>query len=394
MPIAQLMKWMILLIFLMQLPIATALGESSEQPICITGSPSRMRLHEQLTSQKEIAKDPFLANWYKAMNSSDDKGLKHATMTEAESCNCGPESNGLKPLSLISDSIKDVIARSTPKRRQIRRDCIATAVSNVRNVPARRLYCENERSVPARQAQVPCVTDTYVDFVHWSINKAIQCLSPAHEPLDPQMIFEKIHNESKFGTFIGNSNGIGMMQLTTLATKEMFPGGRGHAHLQKVMSENENACKEMKILTERPLDLDANKNARICQIMKPGSGAARNMLYGVGLYLYYRDGMRGSVHERLSKLGLSKNPEFAQMKNFMALISFSHWGPKTTDRAIDKLAPKIKSNMKFKDFESLVRSHFSDLAKKTGRIDYLAKIDRRMLGAFGDSFFECTEEVK
>src|SRR5690606_38896127 len=93
----------------------------------------------------------------------------------------------------------------------------------------------NERNAAIRSAKDDhCITEDMVDYVHWAINKGIDCInSIAQDPVDADLTFKKILRESKFGFYISNDNGKGLGQLTSIAMVEMAkPQHAGYRYIE------------------------------------------------------------------------------------------------------------------------------------------------------------------
>lgn len=343
-------------------------------PACIAGERGPMDLERQLTGQERVGNDEFLRAWREATKAGGGDSA----------CRAPIEARPLMGTQNLGEKLVVACAKAGPPQRFIKRECIEKAILRVPMLTDNILVCRADTDIPRKLKETPCMTGRYVDYMHWTVNQVLGCLSPAGDPIDPQLVFSKINNESAFGAFLQSSSGMGSAQITTDAAREMSLGENGHTFLQSLMVANPASCKNLEPVAKLPLQLDRFQNARHCQYVGTGGGYARNLMHGIGLYLYYRQGMRNSIQTRLEKAGLANNPNFRQMRDYLSLVAFSRVGPAGAAEIVEKLKGKLSRKTSFADFKKWVDA----------KSEYTRQIAEKMNEVFGSSDHDCTEEAR
>lgn len=209
--------------------------------------------------------------------------------------------------------------RSVGSLRQghVSRACIRAAIVARANdnIDATRTLCTpNARVVRS----TPCLTDNYVNYVHFAVNSAIRCMSSPGNELDPDTIFDKINNESAFMGFAHNSGGVGLMQMTSIAAREVFnPDQAGRQHVEEMMGRPE---KRTFCAPFRPMLMTVQGSVNSCQWLGVENGMARNAFAGIALMSYYQK----SIKEKLVAAGIPRsNSNFETAVRSLSLVAYN-----------------------------------------------------------------------
>jgi hypothetical protein len=260
----------------------------------------------------------------------------------------------------IVNGIKEKIVHKE-NLRGLKRECIRAAVVGRKPGKVDYLACRSDKPSSGKDQRAlssePCVTEAYVDYVHWTVNRVFKCLQSQKHPLDPQVFFKKVNRESTFRAFIDEDVGKGLMQMTTAAMKEMTEPDPGYQYLMDLIHARKEACAGLEPIAKAPLQLEGGKKSKVsskataCQTVSIGDGVARNLLRGVGLFLYYRDGRTGSTSSLLKQF--KDHPDFNRMRDYLALVAFNG-GPGVQRAVFDKISKKIGKKTSFAKFKQLV----------------------------------------
>lgn len=212
-------------------------------------------------------------------------------------------------------------AISFPK---IKKECI---VASLRRSPGNKGYtCENNNPRTTFEnsgKETPCVTDDMANYIQFAVNKAIECVSPQDNPIDPRFILQKINNETAFNYFIGYEGGRGITQLTSPAIKaitgwsvirnkkKVDVEGEANYLLTDLAENSDPSCAPFKKIAEEDLKDPPNlygRGSNFCEWQSAGEGVTRNLIYGLTYYVHIRDNIIGPY---LSKHApkLSKDPD-------------------------------------------------------------------------------------
>lgn len=171
-----------------------------------------------------------------------------------------------------------------------------------------------------------CIDDSMVDYMHFSVNKAIECLSNI-APIDSKTVFKIINNETAFNLSVSSRDGRGIGQITTPAAEELTHAKRGNGKyiFQSIIHNPNPSCTPFRHIAKRDLQEGPpirNRLKNICAWVNPGDGLARNLIYTIGYYLTLRDHY---VKKRLAKISptLSEN---TQLVNDLTAIAYGREG--------------------------------------------------------------------
>lgn len=393
-------------------------SSSAPRPQCIVGDPKIIRLNTILSSDDQSTLMLWRAE--RAVEKAEREPEPNACDSpEIRWRLIGPSTwrkfdslfrAALKPLKKKFQSSAKELPSNPPleapprTRRHIRRACIEESIKRIPDIAGVRANCTSERGNFGSERLLkatPCLTDLYVDFVHWAVNRVLDCVSQASDPIDPQMIFRKINNESAFGSFMASVNGKGLTQLVSISINETLkPRHSGHEYLKRLMSDNQERCGDLSPLLEGNLSPKGEVSTPTCRVTAPGDGVVRNLLLGIGLFSYYRKGMRNSAEDRLKELGLAKSPEFRRMRDLFALVMFNR-GPADADKDLRKVRDQLLKLLRNKKAGVMTFEEFKGVLSKQAK--YIRDMDQKMrhaglarFGVVGDNQLEevdCTEEV-
>ncbi|MCB0348622.1 MAG: hypothetical protein KDD37_07280 [Bdellovibrionales bacterium] len=246
--------------------------------------------------------------------------------------------------------------------------CIEKAIAG-KAANETQVLCSDAQS-PRRETKDLCVDKKLADYIGWSLNKAIDCLSGPFNTIDTQLTFTKIANESTFRPFYSYGGGHGIGQTVEIAQNEMFglngngsSRATGRKFLAQLManSPNRQLCEKYKPIFdyEKEYELDITPKEKlkgkiasypqykqrlfepgknnVCQFISLEEGMHRSILNGLGLYLYYKDGFLDQNHdginepsadEALHKIGINKeNKDYQSMKEYFTLAMYGPRGP-------------------------------------------------------------------
>ncbi len=364
-------------------PVSTNSGSA-----CLVGSQNETTLSDRLTRRgRSTEAVDFLAQF---QNSRSQRQLPTQVASVESPENCEPDVR-YSP-SVPPPVVRTLIATASAlaPQRFVRRQCIQRAMMRLPNVGGVDYYdCETDSSNPRELRRLPCITTEMVAYTHFTVNEAINCLSQPGSPIDAQLLFRKINNESAFAGFIRNQNGTGIGQLVSFGAREMGPGGRGHNFLMERMQRRGRACDRFTSLASRELDLTSpnaqgERSVRTCQLVGMGNGMARNMIYSIGLFLYYREAMPHNAEQLLREAGLGDHPDFLRMRDLLTMVAYSREGPQGMRLVMRQLRSRLSPRMSLRAFQAMVE----------GQVPYLVETQRRFQDVFGQNDVDCTESAR
>ncbi len=187
----------------------------------------------------------------------------------------------------------------------------------------------------------PCITEPIVDYLHWTINQAIDCVSPEDGvPLDARIIFKKLNTETGFHFNMANEGAIGIGQITSIAVEELQINPESKKIFKEILTSSKSSCLPFKDLLKKKLHTPLRK----CEHVNLGSGMATNMLYSLILYRHMRDSHVYGAKSHLQK----KHITDPQIINY---LTFSMYGPKGLSARDLVNSNKIPSDISYSDFK-------------------------------------------
>lgn len=267
-------------------------------------------------------------------------GLKH-DMEYLAACDAG----GIQATALktLDKDIKKITATQS-RVKQIKVECIEASLQ--REVGNVGYSCSGGTSKRFENAGAssPCLNRETVDYLHFALNQALQCMSDGRSPIDPRFILKKINNETAFNFYIAYSGGVGIGQLTSIPVKEIagwkedgeLVEGNGSHILEDLRKSQNPACAPFKEVVKNdflqpPPRPGAQKN--YCTWVNPGTGIARSLIYSLGYYVHVRDNIvKPALQSRSPKL--AQNPDVV---NYMTLVAYGPDGPSEAKSLIRRL---------------------------------------------------------
>lgn len=216
------------------------------------------------------------------------------------------------------------------------------------------------------KSSAQCLNKKTADFIQYSVNQAINCMSPPEDPIDPRVILKKINNETGFNFYLGYVGGVGIGQLTSdpvneiagwwdytqvrdkrtkkiVKTKSKYNPGNAHSILETLAASNNPACAPFKKIVEKELNdppPTPGSKKNYCSWVSVGDGVARSLVYGLGYFVYARDHfIKDTLKERAPELAKSK-----ELVNALTLVAYGPGGPAQAKALIRKLRLNDRSN--------------------------------------------------
>lgn len=203
----------------------------------------------------------------------------------------------------------------------------------------------------------PCLNQQVLNFVQFSVNQAIACMSPPQDPIDPRVILRKINNETGFNFYVGYEGGVGIGQLTSSPVDDIagwwseaskkrparFNEGNAHGILETLVNNPNPACAPFKKIIAKELETpppSPGEKQNYCAWLSTGEGLGRSLVYGLGYYVYARDHyIKDTLEERAP--GLANNKDLV---NTLTLVAYGPGGPAQAKSLIRTLRLNSKSN--------------------------------------------------
>jgi hypothetical protein len=333
--------------------------------------------------RESLQRFKFLASWWREQGSKND-----VAPTEAQIGLCDENCQKGKHLDLAAIT-------KIPK---LKKYCVEMSIK-YKKAYTDELMC-NDSNNSAGNTKNICVTPKMADYTQWSLNKALECLSTPNDPIDPQVLFKKLNNESTFRFFHSYVGGQGLMQTITCAQDEVlglspspYCGAQGggpqyrsqaRKELAKRMSNNPKKCNDYNSvfnfqkesqydrLAEQVKDINRSNptgndyrrmgeledlkaaypkyNQRLfnagqesdCDFVSVQDGVQRSILSGMGLFLNYRNLAENDLQE-LVGTDIKKHPQYKKIRDLTALVYYGPTGPGGAKIDLAKLAPTIKA---------------------------------------------------
>ena len=285
-------------------------------PKCIQGDPNNRSLHDFVTKVDE--KNPFLLGWQQEQ--AFQKSVYARLRKKINTCNSHSKTDWVELKSKIAPT-------------RILPDCIEASLQREPNNKGS--LCENElsskrKSIGRANENGPCITTQVRDYLAWSTNAAIDCMSTDENPIDPRFIFMLINNESAFHFYQQYNNGKGLGQLTTSAVKEIFE--HKEEFLEPILESQKESCQAFKPVVRSTLELenkkgtgdalfDANDNMRICPFIQPSEGLARSQIFTIAKFQRSYQKSLALVKKHLNK----KNPQTQHI--LASIMALDFYGP-------------------------------------------------------------------
>lgn len=295
-------------------------------------------LNEQLFSSK----DPLILSW-RAQNTPS------SIINKA----CPPIQSNWSKIKELAPLAKVQAAAFRPKK--IRSECIQSSLQ--REVDNEGFICKGNTPVKFenQSSKTPCITSDIVNYMQFAVNEALDCVSPADNPIDARFIMKKYNNETGFNFFLGYSGGVGLGQLTSDPVKEIagwseksgkktiFNEGQAKPILEELMNSAKPSCQAFKKVLQADLQKPPplpNKKANYCHWLSIGNGLTRNLFYSMAYYRWVRDAI---VLPKISEKApsMAKDPDIV---NAFTLVAYGPGGLTQAKSLIQRLRLNKSSN--------------------------------------------------
>lgn len=247
---------------------------------------------------------------------------------------CEPDGKQAASLQTLDKDVKKIIATQA-RVKQIKVECIEASLQ--REVGNVGYACSGNTSkrFDNAGASSPCLNRETVDYLHFALNQALQCMSDGRSPIDPRFILKKINNETAFNFYVAYNGGVGIGQLTSIPVKEiagwkedgeMIEGNGSHI-LEELRKSQNPSCAPFKEIVKNdllqpPPRPGAPKN--YCTWVNPGTGIARSLVYSLGYYVHVRDNIiKPALKSRAPKLAQNTD-----VVNYMTLVAYGPEAPR------------------------------------------------------------------
>ncbi|MDG0818220.1 hypothetical protein NWE73_17695 [Bdellovibrio sp. PAP01] len=316
-----------------------------------------------------------------ALKTANDP-LTKAFLASIGKTDCPPPSTPIK----TANDINKVVRSALPSGR-IKAECIQASMQ--REVGNLGYSCKKGQPTAFEnfKESVPCIDQKTFNFVQYSVNQALKCMSPAEDPIDPRVILRKINNETGFNFYIGYSGGVGIGQLTSDPVNEIagwwstskvrdpkskrvikqnkYTPGNAHSILETLAANPNPACAPFKKIIEKELTTpppSPGSKKNYCSWLSVGEGLGRSLVYGLGYYVYARDHfIKEALADRAPAL-----LKYNDVVNTLTLVAYGPGGPAQAKSLIRTL----RLNNRSKPFEVI--------KQVTQKSDYVSQTNDKM----------------
>ncbi|MFN8945190.1 MAG: hypothetical protein ACK5WZ_11290 [Pseudobdellovibrionaceae bacterium] len=333
---------------------------------------------------------------------------------------CLTNRNSAAPgLARIEAQFGDLVRYGETMRNQgrIRTECIAAAMT--RSIPQQGFICQSPESktpklitpgVTEREIanKGPCITPELVDHVTFLTNQALACMGELNQPINPEIVFRKINNESGFHFYKAYGGGVGLGQLTSIANRQVLSGT---TPIYETFKKNTGpACQIFKRpvmdmerrLEKRATQGPARTTARAvtpssrantagpnspqaadlergtwCNLISSSDGLAANAIVSMLYFAHTRANIVNStVRPVLAENGFSDVRSQQRFIDLVTLGAFGRDGNNAPRMLLEPLRESLKtSNPREEGFEDRAYAEFSKGAAT--RITYLKEIQEK-----------------
>ncbi len=364
---------------------------------CLQGSIN----NKQLLNQFELLKKrkSFVNEFYK-LQIQNNKANDSVLQTETSSGFCQKCKSFSGYLNKFIDTTKEIVNVAAEKyifdNKKINPMCIK---ASLKREDGDAYFCESENSPAVPLGKYgktgPCISDEMAEYISWMTNEAIHCVHDVVEHhIDPSVTLAKFNNESHFAFFIGNTGGVGIGQLTSIALKDLVIQKDQTVEpidkIQKILKSKKPSCQRFKPVLKTALTEIGSSN--YCMLLNMENGFARSLIYSLVFFQKYRDDYlypvitkKNLITDRLkSKSMIDLNNRFYM--DWSALALYGPEGLKNKSMIADIYNQKPRTPQNFKD----------NLAKKIPYIKNTVDKENEMLNILNQSLIEPDEnpEIK
>ncbi|MGZ3744375.1 MAG: hypothetical protein ACXVB1_09530 [Pseudobdellovibrionaceae bacterium] len=304
-----------------------------ERQNCINGSYDKNR---EFIASVESSTDPLRLAYLKNKKETSARAPAAPVCMETDI-----SKKQLSSLGNVAESAKKPASSPGQTPALIKRECIAASLK--RRPGNEGHICKDQKikmSYNTADSSNQCFTEDTLDYIHFAVNSAIQCMSPVEDPIDSRMIFTKFNNETAFNPSIAWKGGAGLGQLTTPAINEIIEG-KGRYIIESIANSEKPECEGFRNVAKS--DLQKSPSFRLknsCPWISPGDGLARNLIYSIGYYLTMRDQyIRPAVEDKSPVL-----LKFKKLIGSLTAISYSSEGMEGARWSIDRIRVNRKTD--------------------------------------------------
>lgn len=342
-----------LLFLILNFEISNA-GPPMRGAACIQGNIHKLQLHRRIAEKSNAKLDTFLGYYQRErdftglIEEAKDSYLKSMGRRPFTPSDRFEQAMGrsctytLPMINMLQEQFEKINGAVTLP--QISNKCIRASLRRSNNTKGWSCESETSRAKPIGSAGVdgPCITAQVSDYLTWAVNKAIACLNDPDKPIDVELIYKKLNNETGFSFFSASGGGVGIGQLTTDAIEQI---NKNTKLVERVFNSPNPACRPFaKAMGRKPRD-----SSRYCEWLDPSEGVARNLIYSIGYFLNSRDVLAQELNKGLTSLGILD----ARYYNVGALATYGKGGL-TNQTAIVDAARQSPHN--FADFLSVAKN--------------------------------------
>lgn len=307
---------------------------SSAQHLCVNDKSGRKGAQNQdINKSLDAARDPLTMAFHRYRNSmGTGKECVAASYTA---------STGIK--GDIVDSLEKILSHDA-RTKQIKKECIEASLQREPGNEGYSCNGDDRKKFENSGRSTPCLNQKTVDFIHFSVNQAINCMSAGRAAIDPRFILKKFNNETAFNFYLAYSGGKGIGQLTSNPVDEIagwykgkkFIEGNAFHILEDLMDSTNPSCAPFREIMKSDLKTpppSPGSARNYCDWIRPGDGVARNLIYSLGYYVHMRDSVIKPRLEARSKK-LAKNSDIV---NYLTLAAYGPDGPEGAKSLIRRL---------------------------------------------------------
>ena len=138
-----------------------------------------------------------------------------------------------------------------------------------------------------KNSQKPCLTNNLIRYTHIMMNMAVKCINTSEPQLQAKELLSVINHESRFIHNVNNPGGKGVMQLTSIAIKDVtLKKGASFSIWDEV--KNNKECQAFNAPVQNIIDsMNSSKTYRACQVLNPKDGVKANIAIGLSLFKQY-----------------------------------------------------------------------------------------------------------
>lgn len=358
-------------------------GPTFGQVACISGNAGNLGLVRDFNAEKNKDRQGFIVEIENSLSAGNIPNLVTGSCQPTHPLGADKAStDNRKIASELATMSKQIFDRTQD---QIKLSCVAAALSS--STPQDKLLCssKNEKGSSRKilAQETPCYTEPMVKHIHRTVSLAAACFDQIYlankntnkaqnqpqtteyffQPINKEVLFKKILQESKFHPTLADPRGNGIGQLTSAAfdamSKEYKPIIDTIIDFGKTNSSS--ACAPFVKPLETPTEWQGGNRCK--DVVGFGENFARNIIYSIGYFAARRT-------EAIPKIkGLSANPsdpDYQKLVDLYAMYKYRGTQPILLNKLV-KNSPNLKTV--FENLENLARTN-------KNRDDYIVQMYR------------------